>query len=205
VSRHSGGPTPLTPAERRTRLRRVGALGGMLALLGGLVVVRSTLAPAPSQALSTPGLAAAVATPGRRSASAGPSSSPSAGPPSSSPSRAARHHHHHRAVQHTPVPTPAHTQAPAPVTRQVTGQAYDVGYGIVQVRVTVRSGRITDVAALSLPSGGRSGDISSYAGPQLRREAISRQSAQIDSVSGASYTSAGYARSLQSALDQVGM
>ena len=73
----------------------------------------------------------------------------------------------------------------------------------MQVRVTLVGSRITDVTALSLPQGGHSGDISSYAGPQLRREALSAQSAGIDTVSGASYTSAGYARSLQSALDKA--
>jgi len=79
-----------------------------------------------------------------------------------------------------------------------------VGYGVVQVRVSIADSKITDVTALSLPQGGRSGDISSYAAPQLRREAIAAQSAEIDTVSGASYTSAGYARSLQSALDKAG-
>jgi uncharacterized protein with FMN-binding domain len=83
------------------------------------------------------------------------------------------------------------------------GGAFDVSYGVVQVRVTLRGTRITDVSTVSLPRGGRSSDISSYAAPQLRREALSAQSAHIDTVSGASYTSAGYAESLQSALDKA--
>jgi uncharacterized protein with FMN-binding domain len=86
--------------------------------------------------------------------------------------------------------------------RVVVGKAYDVSYGVVQLRVTMQGTRITDITPVSLPRGGRSSDISQYAAPQLRREALSAQSAHIDSVSGASYTSAGYARSLQSALDQ---
>jgi hypothetical protein len=86
----------------------------------------------------------------------------------------------------------------------LTGKAYDVGYGVVQVKVTMTGTRITDITPLSLPEGGRSGDISQYAAPQLRREALTAQSAHIDSVSGASYTSAGYASSLQSSLDQSG-
>ena len=64
--------------------------------------------------------------------------------------------------------------------------------------------RMVDVSTLSLPSNGRSGEISSYAVPLLKREAMQAQSATIDSVSGASYTSQGYAESLQSALDTVG-
>ena len=113
----------------------------------------------------------------------------------------------------SPAPTPddAHRPAPAQTTtrpaqttqRVVTGSAYDVGYGIVQVRVTVRGSTILDVTAVSLPEGGHSGDISAMAEPQLRREAISAQSAHINAVSGATYTSAGYAKSLQSALDKA--
>ncbi len=86
----------------------------------------------------------------------------------------------------------------------LVGKTYDVSYGLVQVKVTMRGTKIADVTPLSLPRGGRSGDISQYAAPQLRREALSAQSAHIDTVSGASYTSAGYASSLQSALDQAG-
>ena len=86
--------------------------------------------------------------------------------------------------------------------RVIVGKAYDVSYGTVQVKVSITGSRITDVTPMSLPYGGRSGDISASAAPQLRREALSAQSAHIDTVSGASYTSAGYAMSLQSALDQ---
>jgi uncharacterized protein with FMN-binding domain len=91
-----------------------------------------------------------------------------------------------------------------PGKQVLVGKAYDVSYGIVQVKVTMTGSRITDITPISLPRGGRSGDISHFAAPQLRREALSAQSAHIDSVSGASYTSAGYATSLQSALDQSG-
>lgn len=93
----------------------------------------------------------------------------------------------------------------ASTRRVLVGKAYDVNYGIVQVKVTTSGNRITDITPMSLPQGGRSGDISRYAAPALRREALSAQSAHIDSVSGASYTSAGYAQSLQSALDQAGL
>lgn len=58
-----------------------------------------------------------------------------------------------------------------------------------------------DLRAVQLPSGGRSSDISSYAAPQLRTEVLAAQSASIDTVSGASFTSEGYARSVQAALD----
>jgi uncharacterized protein with FMN-binding domain len=183
----------LAAAERRTRVRRVGAFGGMLVVVGGLVAVRSVVAPTPTQALSSPGLAAAVP-----SNQASPSASGPTASTSPSASAATRHHHaHHHQRPTTPTPRPTR-----PAVQHLTGQAYNVGYGIVQVEVTMSGSRITDVTAVSLPQGGRSGDISSYAAPQLRREAIAHQSARIDSVSGASYTSAGYAQSLQSALDK---
>jgi hypothetical protein len=95
-------------------------------------------------------------------------------------------------------------------TRQVlkaAGPTLQTRYGPVQVRVVViASGgtdRIRSVTAVQLPSGGHSGQISSYAGPQLAQEAIAAQSAKIDTVSGASYTSDGYRRSLQAALVAV--
>jgi uncharacterized protein with FMN-binding domain len=104
-------------------------------------------------------------------------------------------------VNHSPSTTrPAATTG---TVRSVLGAAYDVSYGLVQVRVTFRGHTITDVAAVSLPQGGRSSDISAMAGPKLRREALTAQGAGIDAVSGASYTSAGYAKSLQSAIDRA--
>ncbi|MFB7570917.1 FMN-binding protein [Streptomyces sp. NPDC056165] len=87
-------------------------------------------------------------------------------------------------------------------TRTVTGETVQTRWGPVQVRVTLAGGRITDVTALAQPSGNpRDREISGYAIPQLRREALAAQSASIDTVSGATYTSDGYRRSLQSALD----
>jgi uncharacterized protein with FMN-binding domain len=72
----------------------------------------------------------------------------------------------------------------------------------VQVRIVVTGRRLTDVTALHLTdSSSRSVSISAYAAPILRREALAAQSARIDTVSGASYTSQGYQQSLQSALD----
>jgi uncharacterized protein with FMN-binding domain len=87
---------------------------------------------------------------------------------------------------------------------QATGDAVQTPFGTVQVQVTIQNGTITDVQALQLPSGGgHTGQVSSYAGPQLRSEALTAQSAQIDTISGATYTSEGYIQSLQSALDRA--
>ena len=65
----------------------------------------------------------------------------------------------------------------------------------------MRGGRITKARTLAHPSGGESDQINGYAVPLLDQEAVAAQSAQIDTVSGATFTSAGYQQSLQSALD----
>ena len=105
-----------------------------------------------------------------------------------------------------PTPTSApRTSAPpsqhtAPVV--VDGSAVDTNYGPVQVEVTIADKKITRVTVPQYPSGsGRDAEINSYAIPQLTEEVLSAQSANIDAVSGATYTSQGFQASLQSALD----
>jgi uncharacterized protein with FMN-binding domain len=84
----------------------------------------------------------------------------------------------------------------------VNGESAGTRYGPVQVKVTIRGSRIASVTAITAPSSGdRDRAISAFALPQLGREAVSAQSAHIDTVSGATFTSDGYRRSLQSALD----
>lgn len=85
-----------------------------------------------------------------------------------------------------------------------TGTVISTRYGDVQVEVTISGGAIADVTALQLPNGDRrSQNIANAAEPVLREEALTAQSANIDLLSGATYTSEAYAQSLQSALDQV--
>jgi FMN-binding domain len=83
----------------------------------------------------------------------------------------------------------------------VNGSAVDDGYGVVQVQAKISGGKIIDVTTLSLPQDGHSRRINSVAVPQLRQEVLSAQSANIDTVSGATLTSEAYAQSLQAALD----
>jgi uncharacterized protein with FMN-binding domain len=86
----------------------------------------------------------------------------------------------------------------------VTGALISTRFGNVQVEVVISGGELTDVVPVALPSGDRrSVRISEVAAPILREEALTAQDAQIDLLSGATYTSDAYARSLQSALDQV--
>ncbi len=93
----------------------------------------------------------------------------------------------------------------ATATGTYAGSVVMTRYGPVQVQVTVQDGRVTDVQALQLPSGGHSGRISQIVAPMLQGEALAAQSASISIVSGATFTSVGYANSLQSALDAAGL
>jgi uncharacterized protein with FMN-binding domain len=98
--------------------------------------------------------------------------------------------------------SPTTAAGAATPTKSGTGSVIRTAYGPVQVRVTMRGDQLVDVQALQLPSDrSRSARISQEAGPILRTEALRAQSANIDIVSGASYTSEGYARSLQSAIN----
>jgi uncharacterized protein with FMN-binding domain len=77
-------------------------------------------------------------------------------------------------------------------------------YGPAQVRVTVSNGKIVKVEAVELQNGDpKSAAISSYAEPILRQSALTKQTAAVDTVSGATYTSLSYEASLQSALNKV--
>ncbi len=86
----------------------------------------------------------------------------------------------------------------------LTGDVVKTDYGNVQVRITVAGGKITSAAALQSPTGGRSTQVSTDAVPKLNRAAVTAGTADIDAVSGATYTSGGYKKSLQSALDKAG-
>jgi uncharacterized protein with FMN-binding domain len=87
-----------------------------------------------------------------------------------------------------------------------TGQAVTTRYGVVQVKATVANARITDVAFVQLTAFDQhSQQINDFAGPQLLQETLKNQTAQVDSISGATYTSDGYRESMQSALDQAGL
>lgn len=89
-------------------------------------------------------------------------------------------------------------------TGTLTGDTIDTRYGPVQVAVTLTDGKVTGVQVLQVPSeNGRDRSIAASAVPKLTKEALAAQTARIDTVSGATYTSEGYIQSLQSALDQA--
>jgi uncharacterized protein with FMN-binding domain len=85
----------------------------------------------------------------------------------------------------------------------LTGQSFQTKYGPMQVQVTLASRKIVKVTVLQQTNlGAYSSQVDARAIPQLTKETLAAQGASIDAVSGASYTSAGYIQSLQSALDQ---
>lgn len=85
-----------------------------------------------------------------------------------------------------------------------TGAAVDTRFGPVQGQITVADGKITNVQVLQYPyQDRRDQEINSRALPVLIDETMSAQSADIDMVSGATFTSNGYIGSLQSAIDQA--
>ncbi|GAC1608321.1 MAG: hypothetical protein NVS3B26_04740 [Mycobacteriales bacterium] len=108
-----------------------------------------------------------------------------------------------RAASALPMPaTTAPRLARGAMTTTVNGAPAATQYGPVQVQISIRNHHILRANAIDYPQGSsRDQDINSQAIPQLDQEALKAQSSQIDTVSGASYTSDGYRQSLQSALD----
>jgi len=103
-----------------------------------------------------------------------------------------------------PAPSGSSSAGPATGTKTVTGDTVQTRWGPVQVRITLKSGKLTEVTAVTYPQDNpRDQEINSFALPRLRSEALQAQSADIDTVSGATYTSDGYRQSLQSALDSA--
>jgi uncharacterized protein with FMN-binding domain len=105
-----------------------------------------------------------------------------------------------------PPATPAASPSPSPaaVSGSFTGSDFPNRFGDVVVRVVITNGHLSDVQAVQLPSDrARSAYISQVAGPMLRSEVLQAQSANIDIISGATYTSQSYAQSVESALQQA--
>jgi uncharacterized protein with FMN-binding domain len=146
-------------------------------------------------ATSSSGAPATSGTSGSSSSTSSGSGSSSTSTPSSTPSAS------------TPSSTSGSSSSKAAtVSGTFDGTTAQTQYGPVQVEIVVSAGTITDVKALQLTDqGGRSVEISNEAAPILRTEALSAQSADIQSVSGATYTSQGYVTSLQAALDTAGL
>ncbi|MCW2675956.1 MAG: hypothetical protein JWR70_996 [Modestobacter sp.] len=103
-------------------------------------------------------------------------------------------------------PSTSSSAGRAATSTTVTGDSASTRWGPVQVRLAVRNGTITDVSVVEYPSSnGKDKQINARALPILVQETLKAQNAQIDMVSGATVTSDGYLKSLQSALDKAGL
>lgn len=87
------------------------------------------------------------------------------------------------------------------------GSAENYYYGVISVKVTASGSHITNVSVASLNDGGnfRSVSIDQASIPTLEQEAAGADSVNIQAVSGATYTSAGFVQSLESALKKLGL
>lgn len=104
-----------------------------------------------------------------------------------------------------PTTAPTATTAPSGATDgSFTGDAVTMRYGIVQVKITVQNGKITDAQAVKAPTGSND-RYTQMAVPRLREQTITAQSANIQGVSGASFTSYGWYKSLVSAIAKAGL
>ena len=183
------------------------ALSGAVVGLVGLIGYRAVTPSLPSFAITPSALQRSTTTisPGIATTSSAP---PTTVPNTSTSSPV-------RTTPTTPTSTPPTTATVAPTTtttpsttlRSAIGGSVNYIYGILSVDVTVTGSKIVKVTIATLNDGGnyRSQSIDQMAIPQLEQEAIAAQSANIQGVSGASYTSAGFSQSLQSALGKLGL
>lgn len=191
---------------KRTILSFTATVLGLVALLS-FKTHGTQIGPAnaalPSAALPAGGATSSSAPPAPTTTSSGPPApTPSSGPPAPTPNSSG--------TPTTPPPAtvgPSASTAPKPAAAQtVLGTAVQTQYGVVQVKITLSGSKITDAGFAQLTADdGTSQEINSQAAPILLQQTLSAQSAKIDGVSGASYTSQGYEQSLQSALDKAGV
>jgi uncharacterized protein with FMN-binding domain len=109
-----------------------------------------------------------------------------------------------RVAPSAPPPAAARGAAPAPgaAGKAVTGKPVDTDFGPMQVQIMVMGGKITSTKAVEVTTAGKTSErINARSLPVLYKQALQRQSAKVDSISGATVTSEGYQKALQSAID----
>lgn len=160
--------------------RRFAGLTGLLAGIGLVVAARAIVGqPAHGQTVMLPAAAPQPTTTTSTTTATTPTTSSTGSPSTTTTAPAAK------TLRHT-----------------VNGSVVQTPYGSVQVAVVFDGSKIVEVQALQTPSDqDRSIQIAQVATPILRQEVLSAQSARVDAVSGATYTSDGYAQSVQYAID----
>ena len=104
----------------------------------------------------------------------------------------------------TAAPTQSAPQPSGATDGTFTGDPISIRYGTVQVKITVQGGKIVDAQAVKAPTGSND-RYTQMAVPQLREQTIAAQNANIQGVSGASFTSYGWYKSLVSAVAKAGL
>jgi uncharacterized protein with FMN-binding domain len=160
----------------------IGGLGAVLAITPPNLSSTTSIAGGVSQADPSVVPSKSTAAKPTKQASAKPTSKPSA---SATP------------TQNAPQPSGA-------TDGSFTGDAISMRYGVVQVKITVQNGKITDAQAVRAPSGSND-RYTQMAVPRLREQTIAAQSANIQGVSGASFTSYAWYQSLVSAIAKAGL
>jgi uncharacterized protein with FMN-binding domain len=175
------------------------AILALTSTIAGLVLLLSFKTHSPVPAAD---LAPVPAGPGSGSpspASSGPGHADGTGAPKASKTPRAS-----RTPQATKTPQAHHAAAGGATTRTVTGSVANTPYGPMQVQVTLTGKTIAKVTVVQqTDDGAESTEIDAGAIPKLVSETLTAQSARIDSVTGATWTSTGYRQSLQAALDQA--
>ncbi|MCU1362981.1 MAG: FMN-binding domain protein [Acidimicrobiaceae bacterium] len=181
---------------RRTGLVLTGAVVGLVGLLGYRAVTPSL----PAFVVSANAPSSSTTAPPHNSTTA-------AAPPPPTTSGTPPPHNSTTTTVAPPSPTTTTTSAAPSASRSATGEAVNYIYGVLSVHVTATGSTISSVMIGSIDDGGnyQSQSIDQMAIPQLEQEALSLQSANIQGISGASYTSAGFRQSLQSALTKLGL
>lgn len=187
-------------SSRRIVLAGAGTVTALVLLFGYHTSTESTAAA--SSAVATSAVSSSTNAPST-TATADPSPATAATSGSTTSPTAASATSDSSTTSSTPSSSAA-TGAQGGAATTFTGDATDTRYGPVQVKITVTSGKITAVDVVEYPTGNhKDAEINARAVPTLVQETLSAQSANIDMVSGATYTSDGYLTSLQSALDQA--
>lgn len=179
----------------------VASVAGLIVLLGFKTAPAKVRRPVAISG-ATPG-ASSTAPDSSTPLSSAPASSASASSASASSAPASSAPASSAAASSAPTPTPK----PSSTTKTVTGRAITVGegrrtFGLLQVQLTLTNAKITAAIAIQYPENdSHSAQLSQFSIPRLSQEVLSSQSASIDAVSGATYTSDAYAQSVQAALD----
>ena len=191
---------------KRAILIATGTVGGLGAVLA---ITPPTFTSTESSSMALPGAAVdpagSASTPAATQSAAPTKSATAAATTKATPSKSAATNN---SQSQTPAATPTKAATVAPVKKAAsgtfTGDSVDVRYGYVQVKITVENGKITDAQAVVAPSG-RNDRWTQMSVPVLRQQTLQSQSANINGVSGASFTSYGWYTSLVSALAKAGM